>query len=432
MAIRRIRVKNFKCFDELDIELGNLNILIGANASGKSNFLQIFKFLRDISTEGLENAISRQGGVKYLRNLNIGTDKPLYIGVTLDYEGENILPNGGSKLSLKIEELFFKFQMKFRKDKSNFTIEKDELVIKYKVYKIEGVSDNYNYLGNGDSVLSNRKGEVKWQNISMPEKVSIAEEYLLPIPFGDLKSFISFTGAQNPLIAGTLSNYLTGKSFLIRKGQLFPSLWSLISIYDFNPKLPQQATPITGKADLEEDGSNLAIVLRDIKRNKKNTRKFLNLLTYVLPYVKDIGVKKYVDKSLMLSLQEIFTEKEKLPAFLISDGTINITALIIALYFEEHYAAVFEEPDKGIHPHLISKLIKMMKEASQNKQIFVTTHNPEMVKHADLNDVLLVSRDKNGFARIDRPAEKKDVKVFLDNELGLEELYIDETLEALV
>ena len=45
MAIKRIKAKNFKSFRELDVELGDLNILIGANASGKSNFADIFRFL---------------------------------------------------------------------------------------------------------------------------------------------------------------------------------------------------------------------------------------------------------------------------------------------------------------------------------------------------------------------------------------------------
>ena len=68
MAITRIKAKNFKSFKELDVELGDLNILIGANASGKSNFVDIFRFLRDIEDSGLGNAISAYG-TKYLLSL---------------------------------------------------------------------------------------------------------------------------------------------------------------------------------------------------------------------------------------------------------------------------------------------------------------------------------------------------------------------------
>jgi len=134
-----------------------------------------------------------------------------------------------------------------------------------------------------------------------------------------------------------------------------------------------------------------------------------------------------LDKSLLLKFQEKYC-KEYLPAFLISDGTINITALIIALYFEAKPFVIFEEPERNIHPHLISRLVEMMKDASAKKQIIITTHNPEILKYADLNDILLVSRDEEGFSNIIRPGEKEEVKIFLENEIGIEELYIQNLL----
>ncbi|MBU4305038.1 MAG: AAA family ATPase, partial [Candidatus Omnitrophica bacterium] len=72
MSIKRIRVTNFKSFEKLEVDFGKFNVLIGANASGKTNFVQIFEFLRDIANSGLNNAVSMQGGVEYLRNINIG------------------------------------------------------------------------------------------------------------------------------------------------------------------------------------------------------------------------------------------------------------------------------------------------------------------------------------------------------------------------
>src|SRR5215218_7903323 len=58
MAITKIKVSNFKSFDELEIDLRPLNVVVGGNASGKSNFLEIFRFLRAIWDHGLENAVS--------------------------------------------------------------------------------------------------------------------------------------------------------------------------------------------------------------------------------------------------------------------------------------------------------------------------------------------------------------------------------------
>lgn len=114
-----------------------------------------------------------------------------------------------------------------------------------------------------------------------------------------------------------------------------------------------------------------------------------------------------------------------------SDGTINITALIIILYFERKPLIIIEEPERTIHPHLISKIVDMMKDVSERfeKQIIVTTHNPEMVKYAGLENILLVNRNGEGFSQISRPFEKEEVKIFLENEMGIEELYVQNLLE---
>ncbi|KYK33411.1 MAG: hypothetical protein AYK19_13595 [Theionarchaea archaeon DG-70-1] len=204
------------------------------------------------------------------------------------------------------------------------------------------------------------------------------------------------------------------------------------SIYDFDPKFSKLATRITGKTELEPDGSNLAIILKKILENKQDTEKFTDIIKGVLPFIENVIVEKMADKSLIASLRETYSKKKFLPAFLISDGTINITALIIALYFEEKPLVIIEEPERNIHPYLISKVIDMMKDISEEikeKQIIITTHNPEVVKYADLDHLLLIYRDEHGFSQISRPSEKGEVKTFLENDIGVEELYVQNLLE---
>jgi len=89
---------------------------------------------------------------------------------------------------------------------------------------------------------------------------------------------------------------------------------------------------------------------------------------------------------------------------------------------------VIEEPERNIHPYLISRLVEMLKDAARNKQIIITTHNPEMVKNANIDDILLISRDAEGFSRISRPASKQEIQDFLESEIGIEELFIQNLL----
>ena len=148
--------------------------------------------------------------------------------------------------------------------------------------------------------------------------------------------------------------------------------------------------------------------------------------------MENLDVEKFADISLLFKLRESYFKTQYLPASLISDGTINMTALIVALYFEEKPFVIIEEPERNIHPSLISKVVEMMKGVSQTqkKQIVVTTHNPEFVKYAGLENILLVSRNEDGFSTVSRPADKEEVKTFLKNDIGIEELYIQNLLEV--
>jgi predicted ATPase len=417
MSIKKIKITNFKSFKNLEVELGNFNILIGANASGKSNFIQIFKFLRDITNDGLNNAISMQGGIEYLRNINIGSCEGLSVEIVSDQKYGRVAARGKETglIGIQVYETVYKFAIKFKKKGRGFDIAEDKLTQKFDLVKLEirkKEIEEKEKLGQGETILSNVNRKINIESLKLPQELPIKEDDVIP-PF--LK--------EEKLEPKTL--LLVGRSSFF-----MPPLFSDISIYDFDPKIPKKATPITGKADLEEEGGNLAIVLKNIIENREKERKFSNLVRDLLPFVDNLDVEKFADKSLLFKLREVYTKRHYLPASLISDGTINITALIIALYFEDKPLTIIEEPERNIHPHLISKMINMMKDASIKKQIIVTTHNPEMVKNADLENILLVSRDKDGFSTISRPADKEEVKTFLKNEIGIEELYVQNLLEV--
>jgi len=417
MAIKKIRVRNFKGFRDLNVELGKFNVLIGANAAGKSNFIQIFKFLLDVTKSGLDNAISMQGGIEYLRNMNIGSSNNFSVDVYADQEfGWFGRKTEKGLVGIKTYEVNYEFSMNFKKRGFGYEIIKDKLTQRCHFFELEEKKNRIEegqQLGDGEIIFSRVNGKVEIDNI-VPTNIVMKEDDIIP-PF-------------------LLERELHPNTLLLETPVFFlpplENIFSEISIYDFDPKLPKRATPITGKAELEEDGSNLAIVLKNILESKDNQRKLFNFINELLPFVNKLDVEKFADKSLLFKLQEKYFEKQYLPASLISDGTINITALIIALYFEKRPLIIIEEPERNIHPFLISKVVDMMKDASQHKQIIVTTHNPEIVKYAGLDNILLISRDREGFSTISRPNDKDEVKEFLKNEIGIEELYVQNLLEV--
>lgn len=413
MAVKNIRITNFKSFKELEIELGKFNVLIGANASGKSNFIQIFGFLRDIANFGLDNAISMQGGIEYLRNINIGASEKFSLKIISDLEFTFLGRRTKEGLiGIKTYETIYEFELGFKKRGLGFEITKDNSTQKCNFVKLEkrkGKIEETEKLGEGEIIVSCTNGKVNI-NLQKPEEVPIKQDDIFP-------SFLR----EGKLLPNAL---LLEKPFFFMP---LSEVFSDISVYDFDPKLPKKATQISGKAELEEDGSNLSIFLKNIIEHKETKKRLFNLLKDLLPFIDGLDVEKFADKSLLFTLREIYSKKY-LPASLMSDGTINITALIIALYFEKKLLTIIEEPERNIHPHLISKVMSMVKDASQKKQIIVTTHNPEIVKYADLGDILFVSRDKEGFSTISRPADKEEVKIFLKNEIGIDELFVQNLL----
>jgi len=71
MIISKIILKNWKNFKEIDVPLRNRTFMVGPNASGKSNLLDVFRFLRDIAKPGggLQNAVLDRGGISKIRCL---------------------------------------------------------------------------------------------------------------------------------------------------------------------------------------------------------------------------------------------------------------------------------------------------------------------------------------------------------------------------
>jgi len=87
--IRSIQLKNFLSFgpDSEEIKLEPLNVLIGANTSGKSNFLDAFRFLRDLASAGggFQESVGRRDGITAIR---VARAWPWFVLVDLDNDAE--------------------------------------------------------------------------------------------------------------------------------------------------------------------------------------------------------------------------------------------------------------------------------------------------------------------------------------------------------
>lgn len=85
MYIKQVTLKNWRNFRNAEGELSQVSYILGANAAGKSNFLDVFRFLRDIAKSeggGLQKAVNDRGGVSKLRCLHARNDTEVRIEVS--------------------------------------------------------------------------------------------------------------------------------------------------------------------------------------------------------------------------------------------------------------------------------------------------------------------------------------------------------------
>lgn len=106
MLITRLKLKNWRNFREVDVPLGPRAYLIGANASGKSNLLDVFRFLRTVAqTEGggLQKAVKDRHGLGKLRSLHARKDPEVRVEVELSDSIYDREPTWRYVLALKNE-----------------------------------------------------------------------------------------------------------------------------------------------------------------------------------------------------------------------------------------------------------------------------------------------------------------------------------------
>ncbi len=85
--ISNIHFHSFKSIKEIDFDLKNLNVLIGANGAGKSNFISFFEFLNNLYNQNLQNYVTEQGGCENI--LHFGTKHSFQLYCKITFENTN-------------------------------------------------------------------------------------------------------------------------------------------------------------------------------------------------------------------------------------------------------------------------------------------------------------------------------------------------------
>lgn len=368
LYISKIRIKNFKCFGELEVEFDpNFNLIIGGNNSGKSTIfdalrlwqLAFQKFLKDRTNNQQSSFYAHQYSsftIDDISFLRIQDFKNLYKNSRIkDFEISLTISNGDNEVTLPII----------------FTRTTKDQVINFQLLKSPSL----------------RKG--------ISKKLS----EILNLPFGsDFKETFLFTYI-NPIFLLPNNEPLFAKGYILNKlreskaNEIIRNLLFTIS--------PEQK-----KLKKENKNDKLIHIEEDIK-------KILN--------IDDISFSKRLEDE--ESYIKIFSKNENLNTLVeinqLGSGTINVLNILSVLAYGDYErfklnALLLDEPDSHLHFNHQSRLYHHLKKVSEdtNKQIFIITHNSTLISQFDkvlflennkkkINTILLGEYLENHLKKID-------------------------------
>ncbi len=361
--LKKLILENWKSFRYAELPLDPLTVLIGTNASGKSNVVEALEFLQRIANgENIETALA---GDKTLPSIRGGVELAVR-------KGEN-------EFSLKVlvsgedDETDYLYKIKLKtKPTINSLIEKiiicNEENDKYYPIKFGLAHDKFSLR----SRLVNRSSDDR-----------------MTLDFINLEDIHGENGSG----IGKLSEKNSYQMKIVQEHSLDIInkfiLPTIQNIHILNP-IPSTIRNYSRLSEnIESDGSNIAGVLAGLPDDKKT--EIENTLS---EYIKDLpegDIKKvWAEKvgrfgyDAMLYCQEEWKPGEitEIDARSMSDGTLRFLAILTALLTRpEGSQIVIEEIDNGLHPSRAALLVKILKEigSKRNIDILLTTHNPALL-----------------------------------------------------
>ncbi len=183
--------------------------------------------------------------------------------------------------------------------------------------------------------------------------------------------------------------------------------------FDIEPRAAREPSP-PGTTVLGDRGEHLSSVLMNLCREPARKEIVLSWIRVLTP-MDAIDLTFEHDFSGRVLLHLVESSGETVSAYSASDGTLRFLALLSALLTAKDELIYIEELDTGIHPTRLHLLLDLIQSASEehNLQVVATTHNPALLTYVSsevLSDALLVYRtEDDSHSRIRRIADLPEI-----------------------
>jgi predicted ATPase len=364
MLLRKVKLENLLSFRKTEVELRGLNVLIGANASGKSNLIEAIGLLQAAPVD-LNTAIRRLGGVRVVCSLARSQYSPI---AAIECKEINDEP--------------LRYRLEFSEASRGFVILRERL---------SGLASSSTN-GDADVYFERSHGTVHFG--SSLSEISTIESVL------------------------QRSKSLADTTPITRIGQKLEE----IRIYrEFRTTSDSQVRMGAGVSSppawdkLYDGGGNLAVVLWELglrelhERVRSYLRRFCDRFNDVEIRLDEAGIAQtYIEESGLL---------ETLVSWRLSDGTLKFLCLLAVLLDPDPAPLIcIEEPEVGLHPEAIQIVADALVEASERTQLIVTTHSEALIDALSERpeDVLITERDADNSTQF-RRLDKQQLSLWLED-----------------
>jgi predicted ATPase len=372
LRLQSFRLKNFKAIrDSGVIKFEPLTIFIGNNGSGKSSIIEGIKAFQDITGQDLDDVMQEwhgyeniwyQGAPRKLARKGKREKSRAHYSDPISFQLRGHYQYGNYEADLEIG---------FGPEGKELFILREEITVGSEVKFTRDAHGRVHFEGKVPAEF----GSIKIQsNIPMDDGVSV---------IGDL-----------PYLDNIVSD------------------WQFLYLDPGSMGEPALQLRTTGQVELNQDGSNIAEYLQDIRNIDESAfQGIVETLQYVLPYARELQPTPItvLDRMIYLQMSE---DEFKVPGWLLSTGTLRLVGILALLrHPTPPPLIIIEELENGLDPRTISLVVDEIRNAveSGKTQIIATTHSPYLLDLLHLSQIVLVDRT-GGQPEFTRPADQESLQ----------------------
>ena len=375
MQITQIKLKNFRAFQNVEMKnIPYFAVLVGANGTGKSTLFSVFGFLREAMTSNVTTALAKLGGSRGFKEVVSRNSKgPIEIEI---------------KFREKPTSQLVTYTLRIVEDNGRPVVQRE--ILKYR-RGAKGAPWKFLDFSNGKGqAVTNELEEVKDENQLKREEQKLKSPDLLAIK--GLAQFERFPA-------------------VVALGNLIER-WH-ISDFHINKARPEQEA---GYAEhLSRTGENLSLVVEYLYKNHRHIfDEIIKKLSERVPGITRVESKQTEEGRILLKFQDGDFEDPFLARY-VSDGTIKMLAYLVLLYDPTpHPLLCVEEPENQLYHNLLEELAEEFRSyANKGGQVFVSTHSPDFLNSAELDEVFWLKKEK-GWTTVKKAKDDSQISTYME------------------